>query len=138
MGDDYLPTLKPDRIDVVKLDVEGLEASVVVGLAKTISAYQPIFLMEWNNDVTRRAFTEQRFFETVFEGYSIVGIRGLDSRELHPKGIAGWARRKLARLTKASGFVAVPFERERNFETLVLVPPKQVGKLPRLSAAQIG
>ena len=29
------------------------------------------------------------------------------------------------------------FEREKNFETLVLVPPKQVGNLSRLSAAQI-
>ena len=138
VGDDYLPTLHLDRIDVVKLDVEGMEASVVVGLTKTISAYQPIFMMEWNNDITRRAFTEQRLFETVFEGYSIAGIRGLDSRELYPKSIAGWARRKLARLTKASGFVAVPFEREKNFETRVLVPPKQVGKLPKLSAAKIG
>ena len=137
VGDDYLPTLHLDRIDVVKLDVEGMEASVVVGLAKTISAYQPIFLMEWNNNITRSAFTEQRLFETVFEGYSIVGIRGLDSRELYPKSIAGWARRKLARLTRASGFVAVPFEREKNFETLVLVPAKQVGNLSRLSAAQI-
>ena len=137
VGDDYLPTLQLDRIDIVKLDVEGMEASVVVGLAKTIAAYQPIFLMEWNNDITRNAFTKQRLFETVFEGYSIAGIRGLDSRELYPKSIAGWARRKLARLTKASGFVAVPFEREKNFETLVLMPPKQVGKLPKLSSAQI-
>lgn len=82
VGDDYLATLKLDRIDIVKLDVEGMEASVVVGLAKTIAMFQPIFLMEWNNDITRNAFMEQRLFETVFIDYAIMGIRGLDAREL--------------------------------------------------------
>jgi FkbM family methyltransferase len=133
MGDDFLAEQKLDRLDIVKLDVEGMEASVVVGLTKTIATFQPIFLMEWNNDVTRSAFTMQRLFETVFKGYSIMGIRGMDAREIYPKSVMGWARRKLARITKAGGFVAVPFERTQNYETLVLVPSKKAAQFARLS-----
>jgi len=133
VGDDFLAEQKLDRLDIVKLDVEGMEASVVVGLAKTIETFQPIFLMEWNNDVTRHAFTSQRLFETVFNGYTILGIRGLDSREIYPKSIVGWARRKWARITKADGFVAVRFEPAKNFETLVLIPRNKASTLARLA-----
>jgi hypothetical protein len=135
VGDDFFAEQKLDRLDIVKLDVEGMEASVVVGLANTIAKFQPIFLMEWNNDVTRQAFTTQRLFETVFKGYDIMGIRGMDAREIYPKNLMGWIRRKLARITKASGFVAVPFERTQNYETLVLVPNKKAVHFERLSAA---
>ena len=92
--------------------------------------------MEWNNDVTRQAFTTQRLFETVFKGYNMMGIRGMDAREIYPKSVIGWARRKLARITKASGFVAVPFERAKNYETLVLVPGDKAIRFGRLSTAE--
>jgi FkbM family methyltransferase len=137
VGDDFFAEQKLDRLDIVKLDVEGMEASVVVGLAKTIAKFQPIFLMEWNNDVTRKAFTVQRLFETVFAGYDIMGIRGMDAREIYPKNLMGWIRRKLARITKASGFVAVPFERTQNYETLVLVPGRKAAHFGRLSAVAL-
>lgn len=134
VGDDFFAEQKLDRLDIVKLDVEGMEASVVVGLKKTIATFQPIFLMEWNNDVTRQAFTTQQLFETIFKGYNMMGIRGMDSREIYPNSVIGWARRKLARITKASGFVAVPFERTQNYETLVLMPSKKAAHFGKLSS----
>lgn len=122
VGDEYFSHSGIDRLDIVKLDVEGMEANVIVGMAETIKKYQPIFLMEWNNDVTRQAFAALSIFRTIFNGYSVIGIRSKDARELFPSNPLGWAGRKIARLTNARGFVAVPFEEERSFETLVLVP----------------
>jgi FkbM family methyltransferase len=122
VADEYFASLGLSRMDIVKLDVEGMEANVVTGMAQSIAKFQPIFLMEWNNDVTRNAFAQQSLFDTVFSGYSRVGTRGYDARELYPKNTMGWLRRKYARLTKAKGFASVPFDPTRNFETLVLVP----------------
>jgi FkbM family methyltransferase len=138
VGDEYFAALKLERLDIVKLDVEGMEASVVAGLAKTIAAFQPIFLMEWNNDVTRAAFKARQLFETVFRGYAVFGVRGREARELYPKSVLGWARRKLARLAKARGFVAVAFEPEKNFETLVLMPRTRLDQYPKLAGARPG
>ncbi len=61
-----------------------------------------------------------------------MGIRGMDAREIYPKTVIGWARRKWARMTKASGFMAVPFERDKNFETLVLIRVNKVTRFDRL------
>ena len=131
-GDEYFSKSGIDRLDIVKLDVEGMEANVVLGMKNTIEKFQPIFLMEWNNDVTRDSFAKNSIFETIFRNYVLVGVRGKDARELFPKNVMGWARRKLARLTGTRGFVAVPFEKERNFETLVLMP-RAKGKMFELS-----
>ena len=133
IGDEYFSEIGVDRLDIVKLDVEGMEANVVMGMAHTIEKFQPIFLMEWNNDVTRRAFAEKLIFDTIFKGYTLIGVRSKDARELFPKNALGWISRKFARIINARGFVAVPFEVEKNFETLVLVPRAKLKMLERLS-----
>ena len=133
VGDEYFSQSGIDRLDIVKLDVEGMEANVVLGMKNTIEKYQPTFLMEWNNDVTRQAFAKKSIFNTIFEGYTLIGARSKDARELFPKNVLGWAGRKLARITNARGFVAVLFEDEKSFETLVLVPQAKLKMLERLS-----
>jgi Methyltransferase FkbM domain len=133
VGDEYFSHSGIDRPDIVKLDVQGMEANVVLGMKNTIEKFQPIFLMEWNNDVTRQAFAEKALFTTIFKGYNLVGVRGTDARELFPKNALGWFRKKLARLAKARRFVAVRFEEEENFETLVLLPRAKAKLLERFS-----
>ena len=133
VGDEYFSQSGIDRLDIVKLDVEGMEANVVLGMKNTIKKYQPIFLMEWNNDVTRRNFAEKSIFDTIFQNYTLIGVRGKDARELFSKNVMGWVGRKLARIAGTRGFVAVPFERESNFETLVLMPRAKAKTFEKLS-----
>ncbi|MDA1234455.1 MAG: FkbM family methyltransferase [Acidobacteria bacterium] len=45
-GDDYLPAHGVERVDLVKIDVEGYEKNVLTGLAKTIERERPILVVE--------------------------------------------------------------------------------------------
>ena len=45
-GDDYLPAHGVERVDLVKIDVEGYEKNVLAGLAKTIERERPILVVE--------------------------------------------------------------------------------------------
>jgi len=45
-GDDYLNKLNLKKVDLIKIDVEGFEKDVLVGLTETIAKFQPIIIME--------------------------------------------------------------------------------------------
>jgi FkbM family methyltransferase len=47
--DDIFAELNPDRIDLIKIDVEGSEADVLAGARETLWAYRPKLVIEWNN-----------------------------------------------------------------------------------------
>jgi FkbM family methyltransferase len=52
-GDDYFPRMNIDRIDVLKVDIEGHEFQALSGLRKTLDRCRPFILMELQ-DETRR------------------------------------------------------------------------------------
>ncbi len=45
-GDDVVTDLKLERVDFMKIDVEGMEISVLNGLLKTINKYKPVMFIE--------------------------------------------------------------------------------------------
>ena len=47
--DDIFAEFNPDRIDLIKIDVEGSEADVLAGARETLWAYRPKLVIEWNN-----------------------------------------------------------------------------------------
>ena len=82
-GDNFLRSIGVDRVDVIKIDVEGFERAVLAGLSETISRHQPIVFFEWSepqltDDLTLMAspffdqyvffaFTQGRTFGLFFE-----------------------------------------------------------------------
>lgn len=48
-GDDFISERKIDKVDFIKIDVEGFEQSVIEGLAATIARDQPIVALELNH-----------------------------------------------------------------------------------------
>jgi FkbM family methyltransferase len=46
--DDWADTLKIDRVDVVKLDIEGAELRVIEGARKTLERFRPVLVVECN------------------------------------------------------------------------------------------
>jgi FkbM family methyltransferase len=50
-ADDYIERLGLDRIDFIKIDVEGWEPSLFAGLVKTISRFRPIIAFEYHANV---------------------------------------------------------------------------------------
>ena len=70
-GDKYFSNLGLDKIDLVKIDVEGFEKSVLKGLENTIRDYRPALLMEFS-DTTQASFTGVDELQSMFpEGYRI-------------------------------------------------------------------
>jgi hypothetical protein len=65
-----------NKLDLLKIDVEGHEADVLLGLKKTIEKHQPIIVLEWNNDVTRQKFQTFNIFNTLLQRYTAFELTG--------------------------------------------------------------
>jgi FkbM family methyltransferase len=79
-GDSFLDSKGLPRIDILKLDVEGFEASVVRGMADRIRRDRPAILTEMS-DESREGFGSQDAFAAVFyEGALMNEIGGSQGR----------------------------------------------------------
>jgi FkbM family methyltransferase len=72
-GDLYISKLNLNKIDLIKIDVEGFEKYVLLGLRDTLEKYRPFVVMEYSN-ATRDSLTIQQLMEILPGGYSIKGI----------------------------------------------------------------
>ncbi|MBO0952320.1 FkbM family methyltransferase [Fibrella forsythiae] len=63
-GDNFLTQAGIERIDVIKIDVEGFERYVLNGLSETIQRQQPIIFFEWSEEATNPnvPLTQQPYF----------------------------------------------------------------------------
>jgi FkbM family methyltransferase len=55
-GDEYIDRLRLRKVDLIKIDVEGFEKNVLIGLRKTLEIYRPIIFLEFSGD-TRDSLT---------------------------------------------------------------------------------
>lgn len=71
-ADQAVAELELPRLDLVKIDVEGMEPEVVSGLSKTIARFRPIVAFEYSGHrhadwpVIDAALTDYDFFEPIF------------------------------------------------------------------------
>jgi FkbM family methyltransferase len=72
-GDLYISKLNLNKIDLIKIDVEGFEKYVLLGFRDTLEKYRPFVLMEYSS-VTRNNLTIPELREILPDGYSIKGI----------------------------------------------------------------
>jgi FkbM family methyltransferase len=72
-GDSILLNL--DRIDVMKIDVEGFETSVLKGLIATIKKFRPIIIMEYTVQTKEKLMQEKELLELLTSTYTIKRFR---------------------------------------------------------------
>jgi FkbM family methyltransferase len=72
-GDLYISKLNLNKIDLIKIDVEGFEKHVLLGLRDVLEKYRPFVVMEYSQ-VTKNNLTIQELREILPGGYSIKGI----------------------------------------------------------------
>jgi len=73
IGDEHLKAEGINRIDLIKVDIEGYERYALLGLAKTLEENRPIVAFELN--VTEGGFTSKdELIETFPEGYNFYYI----------------------------------------------------------------
>ena len=68
-GDDVVLEKKLEKLDFIKIDVEGHETQCLLGLKDSIKKFQPVITIEWNDDLTREGFKKNDLWNTVLEGY---------------------------------------------------------------------
>lgn len=61
-------------IDFIKIDVEGHETEVLMGLKETIDRFHPTIVIEWNDQKTKKGFAENNLFENLLKDYSKLKI----------------------------------------------------------------
>lgn len=66
-SDTYLQALALPRIDLIKIDVEGFELSVLRGLAGTLQQHRPVVMLELS-DAARASFADVDSFMRLFPG----------------------------------------------------------------------
>ena len=64
-GDTYLKNLKLNKINLIKIDVEGFEREVLLGLQKTLHQFRPVVMMEFT-DYSRNDFIDRETFYSLF------------------------------------------------------------------------
>jgi len=139
-GDENLSINSLDNVDLIKIDVEGHESEVILGLRKTIQRDQPIIIIEWDNDSTRSGFKKHQIFESICSNYSVYYLCNRMSAFRHftkkNKFLAPFRSplRLLYKLLMKPSYKESPvllsdFDRSENYGTVVLVPEKKSGTI---------
>lgn len=83
-----IDSLHMDKLDFMKIDVEGYEGYVIEGAMDTICKYKPVIAMEvWKNHFGEfdLEYTKNKFHRLIEIGYKIFHIEGPDFLFIHPK-----------------------------------------------------
>jgi FkbM family methyltransferase len=107
-GDDLFRHEKLPRIDILKLDVEGYEKSVLVGLHDTLLKDRPIILIELIGESSKGGFRDEADLrDALYPAHALFTLSGTRRAKL---GSFDW---------NAEAAVCLPQERARAFRHLI-------------------
>ena len=75
IGDEYINQLRINKIDFIKLDVEGHEIDALSGLEKTINRFMPILLIEISKGSIETIINKKSLISFIINKYIIFEIR---------------------------------------------------------------
>ena len=75
-ADAYFAAHGIDRVDLVKIDVEGLEAEVLAGMKAVVARDRPAIVMEYSGTTRARLPDEAALSALVGDGYRLFSIAG--------------------------------------------------------------
>jgi FkbM family methyltransferase len=75
-----IDSLQFKRVDLIKIDVEGMEAEVLEGATKCIPESRPVLMVEWiKNDKTKlKSWIESRNYRVLERGMNLVAVHQAD------------------------------------------------------------
>ncbi len=77
--DDYVEKMKIDRIDLIKIDIEGAELFALKGMKNTLQRFKPMVFMELSQEVLRNASVNEK--EIIqFMAKMDYELKGIDER----------------------------------------------------------
>jgi FkbM family methyltransferase len=73
-GDETVQKYSINRVDFIKMDIEGHETEAILGLKETIQKFRPVMCIEWNCDKVRDGFKNHDIFNNILKGYECKAI----------------------------------------------------------------
>jgi len=73
-ADDYFPAHGINKVDLVKIDVEGFEPDVLLGMHKTIMRDRPIIMAEYSSQTRARLGSTEALADLVGDNYKIYTV----------------------------------------------------------------
>lgn len=70
--DSFVETFKVKKIDLLKIDVEGMDVEVLIGASKTIKKYYPIIFIEHSNNVESKLDEIKKFLDQFEYNYTVI------------------------------------------------------------------
>ena len=130
VGDDMVAKLGIDKIDLIKIDVEGHELAVLKGLARSIARHKPFIVMEWNDEAAVRSLRKASIFSDLLKDYKAFVLGSSFDRSYWANKPLGKIRRRLTRAFTRKQACLYSFDPERLYRNILLVPPGKDSFLP--------
>ena len=128
-ADDYFPKQAIERIDLVKIDVEGFEKMTLAGMRETLGRTRPVIVCELTYGKVLSLATLEELRDHLPEGYSLFTF---DKR----KADGSKARRRDARSRSSGEYRIVPFTGllQRGQDDVIACPDEKTALLPRANS----
>jgi FkbM family methyltransferase len=124
-GDDIVDKNHINQLDFIKIDVEGFEAKVILGLKNSITKLRPILVIEWNNDITKKQFKELDLFNQVFKDYLIKAIVNNHHKSHWHNKWLGKLRRFFYKAWTKKRWRVEDFIENYNYQHVLLIPQEK-------------
>ena len=129
VGDENILLQSLNSIDLIKIDVEGHESDVVIGLRKLIKKHSPIMILEWNNSETKSRFAKEENLKDIFKIYHpyIITNNKMLFRQKTQKNFFRSFMRIMYNITNKTTFLENPilkdsFEYNGHYSSVAFVP----------------
>ncbi len=132
-GDSFVAANKIEKVDLVKIDVEAHEVFVLRGLMETLSRHLPFITMEWNDPLTIERLKDSAELKFLFDNYRIQVLGSNFDRGYWAGKQFAFLRRKFTRMFQPRRAVLYPFNPDRLYKNLLLVPKSREGLLEKIT-----
>lgn len=124
-GDEFVRSRQIGKVSLIKIDVEAHEVFVLKGLMQTLRRDLPWITLEWNDPLTIQRLNQSPELAFLLEHYTAWVLGSNYDRSFWSGKAFGLLRRKLTRLLKPRRALLYPFNTQRLYKNLLLVPKGQ-------------
>ena len=127
IGDEFFESSNIERLDFIKIDVEGHEAHAIQGLEKTIAKFKPSIMMEWIDEEGINKFNSSGLMEQLLINYKVYVLGSSRDEEYWKNKVLGRLRRKLAKIFLPNKAVLYDFDSSKQYRNILLIPLTAAG-----------
>jgi FkbM family methyltransferase len=133
-GDGFIEANGIRKLDFVKIDVEAHEVFVLRGLMETLRLHLPFITMEWNDPLTIERLKDSAELQFLFDNYRIHVLGSNFDRGFWLGRPFAFLRRKFTRMFQLRRAVLYPFNPDKLYKNLLLVPKSREGLMAKIAS----